>query len=141
MTTTPTSILIAVSNHYGIPVAEIRGGQRYKKIAHARHMCAFLMRRHCKNVGMCDIARELNLVSHTTISACIAKIGARIHDGHESVIADVAKIEAELPGIEVNPNRRSQTDLLIICAATSQMLRNMAEQFDMKRTEILGAMR
>ncbi len=82
-------IFHVVSDHYRVPIEEIRGKKRNDNIAKARHMCIYLIRQQTE-LSLSDIGREFSR-DHTTVIASIKYIEGQIRSvpGAESEVNEL----------------------------------------------------
>ena len=70
---TPNLIINQVAKFYNLNEAILKGAQRTKEVAEARHLAIFLVRR-LTNLSSPEIGKEFGGRDHTTVLASIAKI-------------------------------------------------------------------
>ena len=91
-------VLDAISTHFGLSRAEIAGPSRARDVTYARHLAAYLMRRHAL-LPLTQIGRVLGGRDHSTI-----------HSGFERIDGELGtrpETRADVEALEVKINRSS----------------------------------
>ena len=94
----PTVRLVA--DYFGIPEAVLLGPSQVHSVSYARHLCWWLLRRHCHECGhgcgmsIADIGRMFSRRS-STVQHGIQRIGAELRAGNVETIYDVSDFEME----------------------------------------------
>ncbi len=92
---TPNLIIGQVSKFYNIDETVIRGSQRTKNIAEARHMAIYLVRK-LTNLSTPDIGKEFGGRDHTTILNSITQIEGKLNGGDTTLQNHLRDITANI---------------------------------------------
>lgn len=96
-------LLSVVSAHFQVEEAVLKGRDRHKNVAIARHISALLLRRFTQ-LGLEDIGKVLGNRDHSTIKWSLAQI-KKICARNELVRADIEKIMEDLKALDLNSGK------------------------------------
>jgi len=88
------AILEAVANAHGLTVPVLRGKDRSKPIALARHHATWELRRRRQDFGLCKIAAWLDRSDHSTVINSLRRFNAAVAQGLHA--AEIALVEDTL---------------------------------------------
>ena len=97
VTLKPETILDAVSDYYGLPVADIRGSKRLRPLVHARHVAMYLIRELLNNYSYPMIARIFDGRNHTTVISGVEKIKEQLPLNGD-LLAEINHLKRRLQG-------------------------------------------
>lgn len=97
VTLKPETILDAVSDYYGLSVAEIRGSKRLRPLVHARHVAMYLIRELLNNYSYPMIARIFDGRNHTTVISGVEKIKEQLPLNGD-LLAEINHLKRRLQG-------------------------------------------
>ena len=97
VTLKPETILDAVSDYYGLSVADIRGSKRLRPLVHARHVAMYLIRELLNNYSYPMIARIFDGRNHTTVISGVEKIKEQLPLNGD-LLAEINHLKRRLQG-------------------------------------------
>ncbi|MDE2281438.1 MAG: chromosomal replication initiator protein DnaA [Actinomycetales bacterium] len=97
VTIKPETILDAVSDYYGLSVADIRGSKRLRPLVHARHVAMYLIRELLNNYSYPMIARIFDGRNHTTVISGVEKIKEQLPVNGD-LLAEINHLKRRLQG-------------------------------------------
>ena len=92
---TPNLIINQVGKFYNLDEATLKGSQRTKEVAEARHIAIYLVRK-LTNLSSPEIGKEFGGRDHTTILASIAKIEEELKKDNKTLQNNVRDIIANV---------------------------------------------
>ena len=92
---TPNLIISQVCKFYNIEESVVRGSQRTKNIAEARHIAIYLIRK-LTNLSTPDIGQEFGGRDHTTVLNSITKIESELKSGNTEMQNHIRDITANI---------------------------------------------
>ncbi len=92
---TPNLIINQVGKFYNMDEATLKGSQRTKEVAEARHMAIYLVRK-LTNLSSTEIGREFGGRDHTTILSSITKIEDELKKNNSNLLNNLRDITANI---------------------------------------------
>ncbi len=88
------AVIEAVANAHGVPVPVLRGRDRSRPVALARHHATWELRRRRPDIGLCKIATWLDRSDHSTVINSLRRFNAAVAQGQHA--AEIALVEDTL---------------------------------------------